>query len=170
VLATKTVVRSSSARVVYAPEVAALNAKLNVALKNAPLERHAQVLANGVVSQKMKANPDLEQSQIKKLKSQAQTEMRIRTGAHKTRIEISNREWEAIQAGAISNSMLTKILDNADPKVVRAHATPKSELKMTSVKIRRAKAMANSGYTQAEIADALGVSLTTLKVSLSEEG
>ena len=170
VLATKSQPRSSSARIVYAPEVAALNAKLNIALKNAPIERHAQVLANGVVSQKMKANPDMDKSQIKKLKSRTLTEMRNRTGASKTRVEITDREWEAIQAGAISNSMLSKILDNADPKVVRAHATPKSELKMTSIKIRRAKAMVNSGFTQAEIADALGVSLTTLKVGLSEEG
>lgn len=163
VLATKTVPYSSSARTTYANEVASLRAKLNVALKNAPLERQAQILANAVVAQKKRADPTMEKADLKKIESQALTEMRNRTGAHKTRVQITDSEWAAIQAGAISNSMLTQILDNADPKVVRAHATPKSAIKMTPTKVNRAKAMAASGFTQIEIADALGVSLTTLK-------
>lgn len=170
VLATKTNPRSPSARVVYKDEVATLNAKLNIALKNAPLERNAQSLANAVVSQKLSANPNLEESQIKKIKSNALAEMRTRTGAGKIRVQITPREWEAIQAGAISTSMLTKILDNADAKKVRELATPKDKILMTPIKVRRALAMAKSGFTQDEIADALGVSLTTLKISIKEGG
>lgn len=160
---TKPTQRSSSAATTYHKEVASLDAKLKVALANAPLERHAQVIANGIVSQKRAANPDLEPADVKKLKSQALNAARARTGAKKQRIEITDNEWAAIQAGAISPSKLDRILSNADLDVVKQRATPKTEVLMTSAKTQRALAMANSGYTQAEIADALGVSLTTLK-------
>ena len=81
---------------------------------------------------------------------------------------ISDSEWAAIQAGAISNNKLTQILNNADLERVKQLATPKVNVLMTSSKQRRAEAMLRSGYTQAEVADALGVSLSTLKLSISE--
>jgi hypothetical protein len=97
---------SPSAKVAYANEVAALKAKVNIAKKNAPLERQAQAVANQIVSQKRQANPDMDASEIKKIKGKALTEARIRTGAHKDRIYLTTAEWNAIQAGAISNNML----------------------------------------------------------------
>jgi hypothetical protein len=164
---TKTIPYSSSAKTAYSKEVTSLDHKLNVALKNAPLERSAQVLANAVVSQKRQANPDMDPTDVKKIKSQALNEARARTGARKTRIEPTEAEWAAIQAGAISNHKLEQILNNADLDQIKKLATPKSTLLMTSAKQRRAQTMLASGYTQAEVADALGVSLTTLKTSLS---
>lgn len=158
---------STSAKGVYTKEVASLNAKLNLALRNAPLERQAQVVANAVVAQKKASNPDMEGAELKKIKGMALTEARLRTGAKKQRIEITESEWAAIQAGAISNHKLEQILDNADMEKVRQLATPKASTLMTPVKKSRAKAMIASGYTQAEVADALGVSLTTLKNELS---
>lgn len=163
---TKSAAYSPSAKAAYSKQVASLDAKLNVALKNAPLERNAQVLANTVVSQKRRSRPDMEPSELKKVKAQALHEMRARTGAKKIRIDITDDEWEAIQAGAITNNKLTQILNNSDTDQVRKLATPKEKLKMTGPKQARAAAMLASGYTQAEVADALGVSLTTLKTSL----
>lgn len=157
---------SKSAKTVYATEVASLNAKLNIARKNAPLERQAQSIANAIVSQKRQARPDLDDADIRKIKNQALTEARIRTGAGKKRIEITDQEWAAIQAGAISNSKLKDILDNSNLDRVRQLATPRVDKLMTSTKTARAKAMLESGATQAEVAQALGVSLTTLKTSL----
>jgi DNA-binding CsgD family transcriptional regulator len=165
----KPLAHSPSAKKVYAAEVISLNHKLNVALKNAPLERNAQVLANAVLAQKKAANPNLEPSEIKRIKSQALEEARTRTGAKKTRIDITESEWAAIQAGAISNHRLSEILKNADLEKVKQLASPKSAVLMTSAKKTRARQMIASGYTQAEIANALGVSLTTLKDSLSKE-
>lgn len=159
---------SPSAAKTYAAEVTSLNSKLNIALRNAPLERQSQVLANGVVSQKRAANPEMEKSELKKVKAQALNDARTRTGAAKERVQITDSEWAAIQAGAISPSKLSKILDNADMTVVREHATPKSKVVMTSTKTQRAHQMLAAGYTQAEVAEALGVSLTTLKNSVSE--
>lgn len=164
---TKPTPYSPSAKAAYAREVQSLDAKLNIALRNRPLERQAQLLANAVVQQKRNANPDLDPAEIKKIKSQALTEARVRTGAKKQRIEITDREWEAIQAGAISNNKLNQILNNADLDRVKQLATPKTQSLMTSAKLRRAEAMLKSGYTQAEVADALGVSVSTLKKSLS---
>ena len=159
---------SPSAKKTYANEVTSLNSKLNVAKRNAPLERDAQRLANTTVSQKRQANPNMEPETIKKIKQQALTEARNRTGAKKTKILITQSEWDAIQAGAISTSKLEEIIANSDVDTVKALALPKHKPKMTSAKMVRAQSMLASGYTQAEVADALGVGLTTLKVSLAE--
>ena len=159
---------SPSARKVYAKETASLKAKLNVAEKNAPLERQAQILANAQVSQKRQANPHMEPEDVKKIKQQALNESRNRTGAGKTKIKITQKEWDAIQAGAISTHSLEKILSHSDLDTVKALALPKHAPKMTSAKLVRARSMLASGYTQAEVADALGVGLTTLKVGLNE--
>lgn len=166
----KTTPASPSAKTAYKKEVDSLNSKLNIALKNAPLERQAQTLANAVVSQKRQANPGMDASDLKKIKGQALTEARLRVGARKTRIEITDDEWNAIQAGAISNDKLKKILDNTDADRVKELATPKTSLLMTSVKKQRALQMLASGYTQAEVASALGVSVTTLERSVNEGG
>jgi len=163
---TKSVVYSPAAKIAYAKQVASLNAKLNLALRNAPLERNAQVLANAIVSLKRQANPDMDPADLKRVKSQALAEARTRTGAKKERIEITESEWEAIQAGAITNHKLNQILTHADLDRVKHLATPKSRLEMTSAKKQRALSMLASGFTQAEVAAQLGVSLTTLKEGL----
>ena len=159
-------VYSKSANAAYSNEVKALKAKLNVALKNAPLERNAQIYANSIVSAKRKANPDMDGDDLKKIKVQALQEGRNRIGANKKKIEVTDKEWEAIQAGAISNNMLSQIINNMQSDQLKALATPRTVKVMTDSKIARAKAMLNSGYTQAEIADHLGVSVSTLNSSL----
>jgi hypothetical protein len=159
---------SPSAKTVYSNEVASLNAKLNIAKKNAPLERQAQLLANTTVSQKRQANPHMEPEDVKKIKQQALNEARARTGAKKTKIIVSQREWDAIQAGAISTHKLEEIINNSDLDTVKHLALPKQAPKMTSAKLRRAQSMLDSGYTQADVADHLGIGLTTLKAALNE--
>jgi transposase len=157
---------SPSAKAAYAKQVASLNRKLETALRNAPRERQAQILGNATVAAKRRAYPDMDPAEIKKIKSQALTEARIRTGAKKDRIVIEPDEWDAIQAGAFRTSRVSDILTHADLDVVKQLATPKTQVMMTSVKQNRARAMLDSGYTQAEVAQALGVSLTTLKRGL----
>lgn len=165
---TKTAPYSPSAKAAYSHEVRSLDAKLALALRNAPLERQAHVLGNAVVRQKTQANPDMEPSEKKKLKAKALEEARQRTGANKTRIEITDTEWAAIQAGAISTSKLNQILANADLDKVKELATPKEKTLMSGGKKTQALAMLRNGYNQAEVAEALGVSVSTLKRSLGE--
>lgn len=163
---TKVVERSPSAARAYAPQVKSLNAKLNLALRNRPLERQAQVIANTFVEAKLKDNPGMEREEIKRLKFQALEGARIRMNAKKHDVVIEPEEWAAIQAGAIAPSRLKSILDNSDLDVVKKHATPRANLVMTSAKQRRAQAMLKAGFTQAEVAAQLGVALSTLKSNI----
>lgn len=165
-ISTKPIPYSPSAKKAFSSEVTSLNAKLARAVENRPLERQAQVIANATVRAKRQASPDMDADQLKKVKFQALEAARIRTGAQSTRIHITDEEWAAIQAGAITHSKLAEILQKADLERVKQLATPKQDLLMTSTKTRRAESMAKLGYTQAEIAAALGVSVNTLKRSL----
>lgn len=167
VVATKPIPYSQSAKKAYDLEVKALNAKLNTALKNKPLERHAQLIAGTIVKAKRDANPDMDAAELKKIKSLAQAEGRARTGAVKQSIKITPKEWEAIQAGAISTNMLDKILDNADLNTVKELATPRERTVMTDTAMTRARAMLRSGSTQADVAAALGVPVSTLDSALN---
>ena len=160
--------KSPASEKAYASEVESLNAKLNEAKRNAPLERQAQLLANARVSATRQSNPDIEKEEIVKVKNSALNEARRRTGAGKTKIRVTQSEWNAIQANAISTTKLKEIIDNSDLDTVKFLALPKHTPKMTSSKRLRAQSMLDLGYTQQDVADALGVSLTTLKVSLSE--
>ena len=166
---TKSIPYSPTAKKTYAKEVAELDAALNVALRNRPRERQAQVIANAQVAAKRRDQPDLDDDSLKKIKAQALADARTRVGANKTLVTPTPRQWEAIQAGAISNNKLESILSNADLDAVKALAMPRQPTVMTSTKQKRAQAMLNSGYTQAEVAEALGVPLSTLKSSMSRK-
>lgn len=166
-VSTKSTPYSPSAKTTYAHEVASLNAKLNLAKKNAPRERQAQLLANSMVSLKRQANPDMEKDEVKKIKQLALNEARLRTGAKKEQIVITQPEWNAIQAGAISNHKLEEILGHSDADSVKQLALPKTAKTMTPSMKSRAQTMLEAGYTQAEVADQLGIGLTTLKVGLN---
>ena len=158
---------SPTAKRVYKEEVKQLKDDLTLALMNSPRERTAQVLANAIIAQKKAANPEMDDATLKKVKSQALKEARFRAGAKKDLVPITDRQWEAIQAGAVSKTMLKQILDNADIERVKELATPKPDLKMDSATTARARALAAQGLTQAEIARVLGVGLTTLKKELA---
>lgn len=167
-VAQPSVVRSPSAAKVYDAQVKSLDAKLNNALRNSPRERQAQVFADTVVSAKRAANPNMDNAQIKRAQSQALNEARARMGAKKELVDITPDEWAAIQAGAISNHKLKQILDNSDVDKVKALATPRQRTLMSGANLARAKTMAAQGKTQAEIAAALGISVTTVKEGLSD--
>lgn len=161
-VSTKDRTYSASAKATYQKEVDSLNAKLNVSLKNAPKERQAQLMANTIVSAKKKANPDMSKKEIKKASQQALTSSRTRVGAHRTKIDITPKEWEAIQSGAISSNKLTQIIKYVDSDQLRQLATPRATSELSTAKQNKIQAMKNSGYTNAEIAKALGVSSTTV--------
>ena len=153
---------SAEANKKYAHEVAKLKSKLNIALLNAPKERQAQLLANSIVKEKKASNPDMEPEQLKKIKQDALTRARDKFGAKREAIIIEDDEWTAIQAGAISETVLNKIIQNADIDSLRAKATPRDNKVLTDVKLNRLKAMKASGHTNAEIAEALNIAASTV--------
>ena len=150
----------------YAAEVKSLNEKLYIAEKNRPLERKAQLLANKWVQAARESDPTLDADDIKKLRGRKITEARARIGAGKTQINITPKEWEAIQARAISQNLLNRILNNADMDVVKQYSMPKSSKAMSPAKISRARSMIKQGRTTQEIAEALNVSISTLQRAL----
>lgn len=156
---------SAQAKRTYEKEVKDLEDKLNEALKNAPRERLAQIRANADINAKTTANPNMEKKDIKKASQQALTKYRSEAGSvarSKRSIQITDREWDAIQAGAISESKLKQILDNTDVDVLRQRATPRSYTTLSTAKVNRIKAMSASGRTLSEIANTLGVSTSTV--------
>ena len=150
------------AKKTYEAEVSSLLAKLNTAQKNAPLERQARLAAKATQDAKKKANPQADGSQLKKAYAMGLEEARLRIGAKKETVTFTPREWEAVQKNAISTNVLNSLLANAKAEHIKELATPRERTVMTDAKIARAKAMLNSGYTQSEIADALGVPGSTL--------
>lgn len=162
ILATGKVPYSASAKETYQAEVDSLNAKLNVALKNAPRERQAQTMANAVVAAKKQDNPGMTSGEIKKASQQALTQARAAVGAKRETIKITDREWEAIQAGAISENKLTQIIDNVDIDSLRQRATPRATTSLSQAKQNKIASMNASGYSTSEIAEALGVSTSTV--------
>lgn len=167
--ATPTLKRSASAAKAFEPEVNRLMAALKIAQLNAPLEREAQRIANARVKAKVQANNITDKDEISKIRRAAISDARNSTGASgkRTRITISDGEWTAIQSGAISDTTLSEILRYAEPKTVRERATPRRTTQLSDARISRIKAMANSGHTNAEIAEALGISTSAVSKYLN---
>lgn len=159
------------AREVYKSEVDSLELKLNTALSNAPHERQAQMTANVKLKAMRESNPNMTDAEARKKGQQALNSCRSRLipGGKKERISITEKEWEAIQAGAISSTKLKSILNNTDLDKVKEYATPRTQKGLSASKIATAKAMLASGYyTQADIAEKFGVSTTTLMKYVNE--
>ena len=157
----------ASAAATYRDEVNKLEAQLNIALLNAPRERQAQLAANSEVKAMYKSNPSMTSEERKKAGQQALSRARAKFGAQRHPVDITPRGWEAIQAGAISETTLKSILRFADIDQVRSYATPRSVKKLTPGKQARINALRASGYTTSQIANALNISTSTVSNYLS---
>ncbi len=146
----------------YKTEVASLKKHLSAAESNRPKERMAQRLANADIEARKADNPDMTGEDEKKLKQQLITKYRNQVGAQRTPIEITDREWEAIQAGAISESYLQRIINNTDSDKLKERAMPRDKKTVTQTQINRIKAMSNSNYSIEEIASKLNLSPSTI--------
>ena len=164
---TKGVEYSPSAAKTYAKEVESLGIKLDISMKNKPRERQAQIIANSRFKAKEQANPDMTKEDKRKVKQQEISRARDLVGAKRELIDISEKEWEAIQAGAIHANTLEKILSRADMDVVRERATPSDMKVITDAKRARIESYAANGKTNAEIAMALGISASTVSKVLN---
>ncbi len=162
--ATPDMKKSPSAAKTYSKEVSSLNAKLNNALLNAPRERQAQLLAGNRARVKKDANPEMSDGAYKKIKNQEIAKARVEVGSSSKnrKIQITDNEWKAIQAGAITSTTLNKILNNTDPDSLRARSMPRTTSTLSPAQQARIKAYKASGFTNQDIADQLGVSVSTI--------
>lgn len=163
-MATKRLTYSPSAAKLYEKEVKELETQLDTAARNAPKERRATAIANSVVKAKTQANPDMSKKEIKKLSQREIEKARNSVGASRktSQIAITDKQWEAIQAGAISDSKLTQILRYADTAEIRKRATPRATTTLSTAQASRIKTLSASGYTNQEIADIMGKSTSTI--------
>lgn len=163
---------SPSAAKTYAHQVASLSAKLNVAQKNAPLERQAQLVANQIIAARLHDNPHVREDPdaYKKLRGQSLQMARARVGAKKELIDITAEEWHAIQSGAISTNRLNQIIENANIDKLKKLATPRTKAGLSGNQAALARARLAAGYTQAQVAQSLGISISTLSTALKGEG
>lgn len=176
-MATQSYKKSPTAAKAYADEVSKLYADLNIMLRNSPLERKAQAVANLVIKQKLAEDPTLKgrdrKKERKRMQEQAIREARRRMGTVKRadrEIKITPRQWEAIQAHAVAPTVLEKILTYADADLVKQYATPKDRPVISKNKLLLARQLlAQDGNTIGEVADRIGVSPSTLSKYLSEK-
>ena len=158
----------SSAKKLYAEEAASLDKKLLASELNAPKERKAQIMANAAVKAKKEANPDMTKSEIKKAGQQALARARQQVGAKRVTIDITDNEWKAIQSGAISESKLNRIINHTDTDRLKQLATPRTTKGLTNGQINRIKSLSNQGYTNAQIAQMMGKSASTISQYLQD--
>nr|DAO92814.1 MAG TPA: RNA dependent RNA polymerase [Caudoviricetes sp.] len=147
----------------YAKEVDELKAAIKLASMNAPRERQAQIIANAVIRAKT-ADREVSSEEYKKISRQAIAAARLRTGASRKEslIELTDRQWEAIQAGALSASAMEAVVRYSDMEKLSERAIPKANTAVSANVAMRAKAMARNGATTSEVADALGISTNTV--------
>lgn len=153
------------AKEIYKSEVDQLVADLKAAQKQKPLERKAQIIARETVIAKRQDDPLLrtDKDRRKKVERQAVYAARARLNLKRPVIDISDRQWDAIQSGAVSPSRLSSILEYADPKRVAELSMPRQNAVMTKSVTARAKAMFAAGATNADVAATLGISQSTLR-------
>ena len=150
-----------NAKKIYAKEVSELEAALNNALKNSVKERTATRFAASEINERKRTQPDLKNEDIRKLSQRSMSKYREQVGAATRRernITITDRQWEAIQAGAISENKLKTILANSDPDSLRQKAMPRKTSGLTNAQISRIRAMNNSNFTINQIAEKMNVS------------
>lgn len=169
----KGIQRNPEAAKTYAPEVASLKEKYNNMVANKPKERKAMLIANANIKAKIQEqglDPTIDKKEIKKISSVEMQRARDSVGAsgRKSKVTFTDREWEAVQAGAISDNMLTKFLNSSDSDEIVKRAMPKNVTVMTSAKMSKANAMLRSGYSYAEIAKACGVPESTVYSALNK--
>ena len=161
-----------TAKKVYQAEVSSLEAKLNDALKNTVRERTAVRLASTEINSKKAADPDMKPGDLKKLSQRALSKYRSEVGSVSRRqraIVINDKEWAAIQAGAISENKLKKILNNSDPDALRQRAMPKASSTLSATQINRIKSMNASNFTLSQIAEKMNLSPSTVSKYLKGE-
>lgn len=156
------------AKAVYKEERDSIEYKMNQARANKPKERVAQILAGSRVSAKLRENPGMDTDHKNKLRQRELTKARLEVGAARKNIELTPKEWEAIQSGGIASTTMEKLVDLMDSDTLKQLAMPRDQTEINEYKASRMKSMAAAGYTQAEIARYFGISASTVSRTINK--
>ena len=152
----------ANAKALYKDEVESVKNKVELARRNAPIERQAQLLANKTLAMKKEANPDWDKAKIKKMGNQELTAARQNLGISKYRINLDPKEWEAIQAGAVNKTTQKELFKRMNSDELKKLATPVEKKELSKATKDKIKSLSSNGYTNAEIAEYLGLSTDTV--------
>ena len=165
-VATKPTKKDSNAAKIYEKEVQSIQSKLDLAMQNKPRERKAQIMANTIIRQKIKSHPELTYEEKNDLRKKVSTltiaSERANAKSVKHDYSLTSKEWEAINAGALSSSKTSDVIKYMNKEKLREYAIPENPKEVSSTKQARIKALANNGYTLSEIADSVGLSVSTV--------
>ena len=163
-LSLKPIQYNPQANKIFAPQVASLNYKYNELEKRKPVEVEAIAEANTMMKGWYTDNPEATKEQRGKANQRILTYCRQKRGltGSKSSLEITPKEWEAIQAGAISSTKLNNLLSRADLKVIQQYAMPRNNGKLSDAQINRIKSMSAAGHSNSAIAEALNVNVSTV--------
>lgn len=162
---------NAAAKKEYASEVEHLKAQLYLAESNKPKERKAQAIASSRLSYILRDNPDIKKgsSEYKKISQQEINKARAQVGARRTEIIFTDREWDAIQKGALSANVVSRLLVYAKPDDWKSRSTPKSYTTLSNARVGRLRSMyATGNYSIAELSEAFGVSASTIRNYIKE--
>lgn len=165
-IATKDIKYSPNAKAIYKTEYDSLVSKVSLAESNRPRERMAQLITSSRIEAIKAEHPDLKKKEISKLRQQELTRAREQVGAHRQPVDITEREFKAIQAGAINPTTLKKVIKYADQDKLVKMAMPRETKGFSNAQIVQMKAMQASGYTLAEIAKRFGKSPSSISAAI----
>lgn len=161
----------------YEEEVKNLKEKLDSSKVNAALERLAQRSAEIIIKERIAKYPDRYnkstpdgKKHLSKLKNQVTNQQRKIVSKQRP-FEVTEREWEAIQAGALHKSDVKEIINRANSDDIKKYAMPKNSnyTILSPANLAHAIAMLNSGFTQAEVAANFNISPSTLRRAIGKE-
>lgn len=155
------------AKAKYKEERDSIEYKMNQAIANKPKERLAQILAGSRISAKLKEDPSMDTDHKNKLRQRELFKARLEVGAARKNIELTDKEWEAIQSGGIAPTTMEKLVDLMDSNTLKQLAMPRDVSEINSYKATRMRSMANAGYTQAEIARYFGISASSVSKAIN---
>lgn len=165
-VATKGSEYNPKANAMYQEEVKAIKNKVAEAKKNHPRERKAQTIADIKMKAILDDNPSAKEDkeQWGKIKQRTLAEARKAVGSVRPHFDVTDREWEAIQAGGVSSTLLSELINYVGVDKLASRATPRNSSNALPTKdINRIQNLYNSGsYTVADIADAVGCSTSTV--------
>lgn len=161
---TNDIAYDKAARQVYDAEYTSLKQKLTHAQSKAPRERQAQRYSTYIANAKRDAAVEMSDGEYKKIKQRALEEARVDLGVigGDYKFEITNKEWEAIQSGAIPKSMLESILNYADSTMIKQLAMPRESAVVPDSVQMKINTYSDKGYTPAQIAERLHISKSTV--------
>lgn len=168
-LVTKPIEYNKEAAAKYATEVAELKEAYLKASKNKARERQAQLLATSEYNAILNDHgSELDGEDRRKLRGQCVSDARDACGANKDRIRFTEKQWEAVNAGAIGPSMLDRLLDNADKDNYVKLALPKTSRISDSQKSQILN-LYRAGWGYEAISEKLGISTGSVSNIISEK-